>query len=48
MAREFAKFQGVEVVPARAFADYNDGRIHSARGYVTPNEFACKTEDGND
>ena len=46
-SHEFARFQDTEVVPASAFADYNDDRIHSALGYVTPNEFAHKTEDGN-
>ena len=35
------------MVLARAFADYNNDRIHSALGYVTPNEFARKVEDGN-
>ena len=44
---EFARFQDAEVVLARAFADYNDNRIHSALGYATPNEFARKAEDGN-
>ena len=44
---EFARFQDAEVVLARAFADYNDDRIHSALGYVTPNEFAREAEDGN-
>ena len=34
-------------VLARAFADYNDDRIHSALEYVTPNEFAREAEDGN-
>ena len=44
---EFARFQDAEVVRARAFADYNDDRIHSALGYTTPNEFAREAEDGN-
>ena len=44
---EFVRFQDAEVVLARAFADYNSDRIHSALGYVTPNEFARKTEGGN-
>ena len=44
---EFVRFQDAEVVLARAFADYNNDRIHSALGYVTPNEFARKVEDGN-
>ena len=44
---EFARFQDAEVVLARAFADYNNDRIHSALGHVTPNEFARKVEGGN-
>ena len=44
---EFARFRDAEMVLARAFADYNGDRIHSALGYVTPNEFVHKTEDGN-
>ena len=35
-SHEFARFQDTEVVLARAFADYNNDRIHSALGYVTP------------
>ena len=44
---EFARFQDAGVVLARAFADYNDDRIHSALGYVTPNEFVREVEGGN-
>ena len=44
---EFARFQDAEVVLARAFADCNYCRIHSALWHVTPNEFARKTENGN-
>ena len=44
---EFAHFQDAEVILARAFVDYNEHRIHSALGYVTPNEFALRLEDGN-
>ena len=44
---EFVRFQDAEVVLARAFADYNKDRIHSALGYVTPNKFACEAENGN-
>ena len=45
-SREFARFQGAEVVPVRAFAGYNGDRTHSALGYTTPNEFVRKTDDG--
>ena len=44
---EFARFQDAEVILPRAFADYNEYKIHSALGYVTPNEFALRSEDGN-
>ena len=37
---EFARFQDAEVVLAKAPADYNERRIHSALEYVIPNEFA--------
>ena len=43
----FARFQDAEVVLVRAFADYNDDRMHSAPGYVTLNEFAREADDGN-
>jgi len=36
---EFANYQEAEVVLADAFADYNSARIHSALGYLTPDEF---------
>ena len=41
---EFACFQGAEVVLTKAFVDYNKDRIHSALGYLTPNEFVLKLE----
>ena len=44
---EFARLQDAEVILARAFADYNGDRIHSALGYVTPNEYAHRREGGN-
>ena len=44
---DFARFQDAEVVLAKAFVDYNEDRIHSALGYVTPSEFVCKLEGGN-
>ena len=44
---EFARFQDAEVVLAKAFVDYNKDRIHSALGYLTPNEFVLKLEGGN-
>ena len=44
---EFARFQDAEVVLANVFVDYNKDRIHSALGYLTPNEFVLKLEDGN-
>ncbi len=36
---EFANYQEAEVIPAKAHADYNSSRIHSALGYLTPDEF---------
>ena len=33
-----------EVVLTKAFVDYNKDRIHSALGYLTPNEFVLKLE----
>ena len=44
---EFARLQDAEVVLAKAFVDYNKDRIHSALGYLTPNEFVLKLEGGN-
>ena len=44
---EFARFQDAEVVLAKAFEDYNKDRIHSALGYLTPDEFIGKMEVGN-
>ncbi len=41
---DFARFQDAEVVLAKAFADYNQDRIHSALGYLTPDEFVRKTQ----
>ncbi|MDE1831640.1 MAG: DDE-type integrase/transposase/recombinase [Thaumarchaeota archaeon] len=39
---EFANYQDVEIVIA--FWDYNHSRIHSALGYIIPNEFAKSWE----
>ena len=39
---KFMCFQDAEVVLAKAFAGYNNGRIHSICGCLTPNEFARK------
>jgi transposase InsO family protein len=36
---EFANYQEAEIVLAKACADYNGSRIHSALGYFTPDEF---------
>ena len=36
---EFANYQEAEVVLQKARADYNSSRIHSALGYLTPDEF---------
>ena len=44
---DFARFQDAEIVLAKAFVDYNEDRIHSALGYITPSEFVCKLEGGN-
>jgi len=44
---EFANYQDAEVIIAKAFADYNNSRIHSSLGYVTPNEFIKKWEMRN-
>ncbi|MGI0058300.1 MAG: IS3 family transposase [Nitrosotalea sp.] len=41
---EFANYQSAEIAIAKAFDDYNNHRIHSALGYVTPNEFAKSWE----
>lgn len=41
---EFANYQEAETVIAKAFADYNHSRIHSALGYLTPNEFLSNWE----
>ena len=40
--QEFARFQDAEVVLARAFADYNNNRIHSALRYVAPMSLLAK------
>ncbi|MFN3653742.1 MAG: transposase [Candidatus Nitrosotenuis sp.] len=37
---EFANYQEAEVAIAKAFSSYNQARIYSAPGYLTPNEFA--------
>ena len=44
---EFARFRDAEVVLAKAFEDCNKDRIHSALGYLTPDEFVGKMEVGN-
>jgi transposase InsO family protein len=41
---EFENFQSAQVIIAKAFEDYNDSRIHSALGYITPNEFLAQWE----
>ena len=42
--REFRSYQDVEIALADAFVNYNDQRIHSAIGYMTPTEFAMQWE----
>ena len=44
---DFARFQDAEVVLAKAFVNYNEDRIHSALGHITPSEFVCKLEGRN-
>ena len=44
---EFTRFQDAKVVLAKVFVDYNTDRIHSALGYITPNEFVLKLEGMN-
>jgi putative transposase len=41
---EFANYQSAEITIAKAFDDYNYSRIHSALGYITPNEFVKSWE----
>lgn len=43
--REFANYQEAKQALAEAFADYNNERIHSSIGYVTPAEFAAQWEE---
>ena len=42
--REFESYQDAEAALVEAFEDYNNDRIHSALGYLTPTEFATKWE----
>ena len=42
--REFGSYQDAEAALADAFEDYNNHRIHSATGYMTPAEFATQWE----
>ncbi len=42
---DFARFQDAEAVLAEAFEDYNSKRIHSALGYLTPDEFVRKMQE---
>ena len=42
VGHEFASYQEAEKILADAFADYNQERIHSAVGYMTPVEFASQ------
>ena len=44
---DFARFRDAKVVLAKALADCNEDRIHSARGCLTPGELVCKLEGGN-
>ncbi len=44
---DFTNYQKAEQVLAEAFADYNNERIHSAIGYMTPVEFAAQWEMTN-
>ena len=44
---DFARFQNAEVILARALADCNGNRIHSARGCLTPGGLACELGGGN-
>ncbi len=39
---EFVRLQDAGVVLARAFADHNNGRIHSALRYVTPKSLPAR------
>jgi len=36
---EFANYQEAEIILTKARIDYNGSRIHSALGYLTPDEF---------
>ena len=44
---DFARFQNAEVILAKALADCNGNRIHSARGCLTPGGLACELRGGN-
>jgi len=41
---EFENFQSAQTILAKAFEDYNSSRIHSALGYLTPDEFVQQWE----
>lgn len=44
---EFANYQEAEAVITKAYSDYNQFRIHSSLGYITPNEFLIQWEMRN-
>lgn len=44
---DFQNYQEAEIAIGKAFADYNQSRIHSALGYMTPEEFLREWEMTN-